>query len=152
VVVLLRCHSRCSVVLTLWADQANRADLDGCEGQLLQVRPYFAWVKFLGAIDECCFCCRCGCVDFEALTWTAARGSCCRWGCYKLYPALYPALQLLLQLLHCRLLTWAAARGSCSSEDDNFVPCIAIFAAAALSLALISSAVLMLCQLCCTLI
>lgn len=29
--------SRCSVVLTLWADQASRAELDGCEGQLLQV-------------------------------------------------------------------------------------------------------------------
>jgi hypothetical protein len=34
--VVCRC-SRSSVVLTLWADQANRADLDGCEGQLLQV-------------------------------------------------------------------------------------------------------------------
>jgi hypothetical protein len=25
------------VVLTLWADQATRAELDNCEGQLLQV-------------------------------------------------------------------------------------------------------------------
>lgn len=30
-------YSGHSVVLTLWADQASRSDLDGCEGQIMQV-------------------------------------------------------------------------------------------------------------------
>jgi hypothetical protein len=42
------------VVLTLWADQATRSELDGCEGQLLQVGAQSSTV-FFGMICSQCF-------------------------------------------------------------------------------------------------